>query len=73
MVRLAILDHAAHTLFIEDVADADLERYNGSEQDYIEDNYTFEGDYSWEYITDAEYIGEEDPDPTEIDFENWFN
>ena len=68
MVRLAILDHAAHSLLIEDVADADLERYNGDEQAYIDDNYTFEGDYSWDYITDTEYFPEGESDPYDIEF-----
>ena len=69
MERLAILDHTSHTLFIEDVSDEDIEKYGG-EQEYIDDNYTFEGDYSWEYIVDAEYFPQGESMPMEIDFEN---
>lgn len=71
MERLAILDHAAQTLYIQDVSDEDLERYNGSEQDYIEDNYMFDGDYSWDFITDIEYFAEGESDPMEADLESW--
>lgn len=60
MTRLAIIDHAEHTLFIEDVTDEQLEKYNGSEEAYIKDTYTFEGDWSWDYVTDIEYIPEDD-------------
>ena len=44
-------------------------KYNGNEEDYIKDSYTFEGEWSWDYIIDAEYINE-DGDLCEIDFEN---
>ena len=71
MERLAILDHAAQTLYIQDVSDEDLERYNGSEQDYIDDNYMFDGDYSWDFITDIEYFAEGESDPMEVDLESW--
>ena len=66
MVRLAIIDHTLHRLFIEDVCDEKIEEYGG-EQEYIDANYTFEGDYSWEYITDTEYYpdGEE---PINVEF-----
>lgn len=68
MRRLAIIDHAAHELMVEDVDESILEKlYNGDEQAYINDNYTFEGDYSWDWITDAQYYTE-DGDTIEIDF-----
>ena len=35
MTRLAIIDHATHTLFIEDVSEEDLARYGGEEEAYI--------------------------------------
>ena len=70
MERLAIIDHAAHRLYVEDVSDEQLERYGGEEEKYIEDNYTFEAGYSWDYIVDAEYIPDDDPTPYEIDFDN---
>ena len=68
MERLAILDHSNHRLYVEDVSEESLEKYNGEEQAYIEDNYTFEGDYSWDYITDTEYIPMDDPTPMEVEF-----
>ena len=60
MVRIAIIDHVSHDLWVEDIKDDVLkaEPYKGSEQAYIEDHYTFEGDYSWDYITGAFYVGE---------------
>ena len=70
MERLVVIDHAAHHLYVEDVSDEELERYGGSEEAYIEDNYTFEGDYSWDYIVSAEYLSlDVKPDPIEINFE----
>ena len=62
MARLAIIDHAAHELYIEDINDEVLnaEPYKGDEQAYINDNYTFEGGYSWDYIVDSSYEGEND-------------
>jgi hypothetical protein len=54
--RIAIIDHSAHTLYIEDIPIPILEeKYNGEEEDYIADNYTFSGEYSWDFITDVEY------------------
>ena len=67
MKRLAIIDHANHGLYIEDVDEELLEReYNGEEERYIEDCYTFDGDYSWDWITDATYITDEG-DAVELD------
>ena len=71
MERLVIIDHAAHTLFIEDVADEQLKKYNGEEEAYIRDNYTFEDDWSWDYVTDIEYIPEDDATPIELEPTDW--
>ena len=62
MARIAIIDHSAHELYVEDINDEVLnaEPYNGDVQAYIDDNYTFEGDYSWDYIVDSSYEGEND-------------
>jgi len=68
MRRIAIIDHATHELMVEDVNETELEKYGGDEQAYIDDNYTFEGDYSWDWITDAQYFNE-DGDIIEIDFD----
>jgi hypothetical protein len=69
MRRIAIIDHSDHELFIEDVNEQELEeKYGGDEQKYIDENYTFEGDYSWDWITDAEYIPEGESTPMEVDF-----
>lgn len=72
MVRVAIIDHVEHTLFIEDI-DEDIlnNEYNGSEQEYIEDNYNIE-EYSWDYITDTEYIPAPPKygGPIEVNFED---
>lgn len=67
MIRIAILVHSSHKLFVEDVDEKVLEKYNGDEQAYIDDNYTFDdGNYSWDYITDASYIGPVNGDPYDL-------
>lgn len=69
MRRIAIIDHASHELMVEDINEQELEaKYGGDEQKYIDDNYTFNGDYSWDWITDTQYFPEGDPDPLEIEF-----
>lgn len=67
MTRVAILDHTTHQLFIEDISDEDLQKYGGSEQDYIDDNYEFKGDYSWDYIVDICHFQIEDKTPRQVD------
>lgn len=58
--RLAIIDHETHTLWVEDVPEEILEgKYNGEEEAYIRDNYSFatdEGAWSWEWITDSYFV-----------------
>lgn len=58
MTKIAIIDHDTHSLYIEDIPDDILEKYNGSEQAYIDDNYDVEN-YSWDYIVDALYYNNE--------------
>jgi hypothetical protein len=71
MRRIAIIDHASHELMIEDINEQELEdQYGGDEQKYIDDNYTFEGDYSWDWITDTQYFPEGESDPFEVNFED---
>ena len=71
MERIAIIDHYTHTLYIDDVEEGLIdEQYEGQEEKYIEDNYTFKEDYSWDYIVDAQYFQSfDDPTPVEIDFD----
>ena len=64
--RLAIIDHETHRLYIEDVNEALIEQYGG-EQEYIDDKYTFKGDYSWDYITGCDYYPDDD-EPIEVEF-----
>jgi len=67
MERLVIIDHATHQVFIEDVPTELLEKYyDGEEEKYIEDNYNFNGDYSWDFITAVNIVTEEG-DIEEID------
>ena len=69
MTRLAIIDHETHNLFIEDVSDEALAKYNGEEEAYIKDNYCIHDNFSWEYITSAQYIPDcEDTEVYDIDF-----
>lgn len=59
MARIAIIDHVGHDLWVEDINDDVLksEPYNGDVKSYIEANYIFEGNYSWNLIEDAMYQG----------------
>jgi len=69
MRRIAIIDHSSHELLVEDINEEVLEsQYGGDEQKYIDDNYTFEGDYSWDWITDAQYFPEGQSEPVEVEF-----
>jgi len=70
MRRIAIIDHTNHTLFVEDINEEELKKkYEDDEQKYIEANYNLE-DYSWDWITDAEYFPEFEKDPIEINFKD---
>lgn len=69
-MRIAVIDHESHTLYVEDINDEILEgQYGGDEQLYIDDNYNLK-DYSWDYIVDTQYIPEGDKTPVEINFED---
>ena len=69
MRRIAIIDHSSHELMVEDINEQELEKkYDGDEQKYIDENYTFEGDYSWDWITDTQYFPEGEGVPMEVDF-----
>ena len=70
MRRLAIIDHGNHALYVEDINEEILEgQYGGDEQLYIDDNYSLK-DYSWDWITDAQYFLEFEKTPREINFED---
>ena len=72
MRRIAIIDHASHELMIEDINEQELEnQYGGDEQKYIDENYTFEGDYSWDWITDTQYFQEGESVPVDVEFTDW--
>jgi hypothetical protein len=72
MRRIAIIDHASHELMIEDINEQVLEdQYGGDEQKYIDDNYTFDGDYSWDWITDTQYFPEGESNPVDVEFTDW--
>lgn len=72
MRRIAIIDHSDHSLLIEDINEQALENvYGGDEQKYIDDNYTFDGDYSWDWIDDTEYYPEGQSDPVDVEFTDW--
>lgn len=67
MTRVAIIDHATHQLYIEDISDEDLARYNGQEEDYIKDNYDFEEEWSWDYIVGVSFYSEDNKDGIDIE------
>ena len=68
MERIIIIDHEMHRAFIEDL-DEDIlnEKYNGNEEDYIKDNYTLPGEWSWDFVTCIEYFPNEFDDCIEIE------
>lgn len=71
MTRLAIIDHESHNLFIEDVSDEALAKYNGEEEAYIEDTYELGKHWSWDYITSAQYIPDcEETEAYDINFDD---
>lgn len=69
MIRVAIIDHDTHTLFVEDINEEELEKlYNGDEEAYIKDNYSLSDNWSWDYIIDTEYYGIENKDGIAVEF-----
>lgn len=56
--RICIIDHDKHIVYFEDISEKDLEKYNGSEQAFIDDTYCLPN-YSWDYVVDCEFIDEE--------------
>lgn len=67
MTRIAIIDHDAHRLWIEDVSDEIIDKCGG-EQEYIDAQYGL-SNYSWDYIIDACYIPDNDySEVHDIDF-----
>ena len=70
--RLAIIDHGAHVLYIEDIDTDVLDLfYGGEEEQYIESHYHFDSRYSWDWIIDAEYIAPNDEDPIQLQIDEW--
>lgn len=68
-MRIVVIDHESHTLYVEDINDEILQgQYGGDEQLYIDYNYSAKN-YSWDYIVDTQYIPEDDKTPVEINFE----
>jgi hypothetical protein len=69
MERLVIIDHETHNLYIEDVDEEMLERdYEGSEEAYIEDTYSLGKHWSWDFVTNIEYIPmADDGDPITLE------
>lgn len=69
MIRVAIIDHDTHTLFVEDIDEETLENeYNGEEEEYIKDNYSLSDNWSWDYIFDTEYYCPEFDDGIAVEF-----
>ena len=63
--RICIIDHDKHAVYFEDISEKDLEKYNGSEQAFIDEMYSVTN-YSWDYIVDCEFYDEEGY-PHEVD------
>lgn len=69
MVRVAIIDHSTHQLFIEDISEEMIEKYGG-EEEYIVNTYGSlkDSEWSWDYITDCFYYCEENSDGINVEF-----
>ena len=71
MKRIAIINHATQTLFVEDINEEILDgQYNNDIEMYVHDNYYSTDNLSWGQINDAQYITEFEKDPIEINFED---
>lgn len=71
MRRIAIINHATQTLFVEDINEEILEgQYNNDIEMYVQDNYYHTDDLSWGQINDAQYITEFEKAPIEVNFED---
>ncbi len=69
MKRIAVITKNG-TLFVEDVNEETLKKYDGNMYAYIEDNYCIREPYYWNYIDSAQYIpNRDDTEVYEIDFE----
>lgn len=67
MERIAIIDHDNHCLYIEDIDEDILDsKYQGQEEEYILDSYDLSNYWTWDYITEINYIPE-NSDPINID------
>lgn len=55
MERIVIIDHETHRLYIEDVHDEVLAKYNGEEEDYIKDTYDLSDNWSWDFVANTLY------------------
>ena len=56
MIRVAIIDHETHNLFMEDLDEDVLEKeYEGSEEAYIEATHELGKHWTWDYIVHTEY------------------
>ena len=70
MIRVAIIDHETHNLYIEDLDEEVLEKeYEGSEEAYIEDTHELGKHWTWDYIVRTEYYPNMDSaDGIEVEF-----
>lgn len=68
--RIAIINHDTHQLIVADIDNGILlMKYNGEEESYIKDNFPNLKNFSWDYITEAEYTPCWSESPYEIVFE----
>ena len=68
-IRVAILDHDYHKLYVEDIDRKYIEQYAGSLEDYIRGNYLL-GNFSYEKINDATYLSPDMEDSVTVNFED---
>ena len=69
MKRIAVIDKSSKSLWVEDVTNEDLEKYNGSIEEYVKDTYDLSGDFAFSEILEADYVPAVYKMPTEIVFD----
>lgn len=67
MKRIAVINQALREVYIEDISDTELEKYDGDLEAYIADSYYESSSCVWGEVFSACYIPEDSSDVIEID------
>ena len=67
MKRIAVINQALREVYIEDISDTELEKYDGDLEAYIADSYYESSSCVWGEVFSVCYIPEDSDDVIEID------